>query len=223
MNPNNAARLTTPMSSESPQLYEEHQKFEPLSPESIASPSPEPRLYQYEWATDPYDITNRLAPPEVAIRNHLFAVEFRVSSSDFFRAEVRFYARVYPDYEKAFLLGCERVTANERYRAALFIPQKGVYGIDVQIRPDRSGFHIGLVKHRYLTTVYDESDGMRVPIGTLEYRAVFGDDHRQEEDLEPTTESNSQAPIEGIQSQTNTDVQKTDDIFAQWLRFSPQH
>lgn len=210
------------MSAELSQLYQKDQKFEPLSPESIVSPSPEPRLYRFEWATDPYDITNRLVPPEVAICNHLFAVEFQVSSSDIFRAEVRFYARVYPDYDKAFLLGCERVTANARYRVALFIPQKGVYGIDVQIRPDRPGFHTGVVKHRYLTTVYEESDGMPVPIGALEYRALFGGDQRQEEDLNLTTELNDRLPAEVIQSQANTDVQETDDIFAQWLRFSPE-
>lgn len=210
------------MSSECPQLDEQHQKFKPLSPESTASPSPEPKLYRFEWATDPYDTTRRLAPPEVAIRNHLFAVEFLVSSSEIFRAEVRFYARVHPEYDKAFLLGCERVTANEWERAVLSIPQKGVYGIDVQIRPNRPEFLTGLVKHRYLTTVYDESNEIRVPIGSLEFRALVGGDQSQEEDMDPTTESNSQSPVEGIQSQANSDVQETDEFFTQWLRFSPE-
>ncbi|KUL88556.1 hypothetical protein ZTR_05426 [Talaromyces verruculosus] len=224
MNPNNAARFTTPMSpdSKSPQHDEELHPCEPLSPESIASPSPALKLYRFEWATDPYDPTKHLGPPEVAIRNHLFAVEFRISSPEVFNPQVRIYAKVHPDYNVAFHLCTERVTANEWERVALVIPRKGVYGIDVQIYPDRPEFRNGLVKPRYLTTVYDESDGVHAPLGGFEHKILFGGDQGQDENTETTTESNGQSTLEDTQSQGNTDVQVEDDFFAQWLRFSPE-
>lgn len=217
MNTNNFSRFTTPMSPNSSRRDRETPQFQPLSPESIASPSPEPIIYQFEWAIDPYDPTKRLGPPEVALRNRLFAVEFRIVSAEVFRPEVRFYARAHPDLNTACQLVCERVTVNEWKRVALYIPHKGVFGIDVQVRPDRPGFLTGLVKHRYLTTVYDESDGVSVPLGALEHRVLFGGDQNQDENMEATAESNGQSALEETEFRADTDVQQSDDFFTQWM------
>lgn len=192
------------MPSQSLQHGEEHRPFEPLSPESIKPPSPEPKIYRFEWALDPYDPTKRLGPPEVAIRYRLFSVEFRVLSAEIFRPDVKFFARAHPGFNTACLLCSQRVTANEWERVVLFIPHKGVFGIDVQIFPDRPEFLIGLVKHRYLTTVYDESDGIRAPLGAFEHRVLFGGDQAQDQVQEEimeatTTEQNGQSEIGNIQ------------------------
>lgn len=220
---NNVARYNTPMSPESSHRNpEEPDPLEPLSPESIASPPPPPKLYRFEWAIDPYDPTKRLGPPEVAIRNRLFAVEFRITSADDFRLQVNFYARVHPDYTEAFHLGSELVMTNKWERAVLFIPHEGMYGINARILPDSPGYPIGLVKHRYVTTVFDGSDGVRVPLGTLEHRALSGGEQSQVENMEAPSESNGQSTIEDIQAQENADYSKMDDIFTQRLRLSPE-
>lgn len=125
MNPNNAARFTTPISPESPQDDEGQHPWEPLSPESIASPSPALKPYRFEWATDPYDPTKHLGPLKVAIRNQLFTVDFRISSPEVFRPQIRMDAKVYPGYNEVFHLCTERVTVNEWKRVALFIPREG--------------------------------------------------------------------------------------------------
>lgn len=210
------------MSPESPQDDEGKHPCEPLSPESIASPSPALKLYRFEWATDPYDPTKHLGPPKVAIRNQLFAVEFRISSPEVFRPQIKMYAKVHPGYNEAFHLCTERVMENEWERVALFIPREGVYAIEVQIHPDRPEFHKGLVKPRYLTTVYDGSDRVRAPLGAFEHRILFGGDQGQQENTETSTESDGQSTVEDTQSQANTDDQEADDFFTQWLRFSPE-
>ncbi|EEA21743.1 hypothetical protein PMAA_055400 [Talaromyces marneffei ATCC 18224] len=223
MNPNNVARYTTPMSPDSSHRgTEEPPPVEPLSPESIVSRPSSPRLYRFEWAIDPHDPTKHLSPPEVVIRNCLFAVEFRISSPEDFKPEVNFYARVLPKYSKAFHLGRERVTTNKWERTVLFIPREGVYGIDVRIIPDCPGYLTGLVKHRYLTTVFDEGDGVRAPLGALEHRVLFGDDQGQVQNMESTAKSNGQWEMEDIKSQANADVSKMDDFFTEWLGFSPE-
>lgn len=87
-----------------------------------------------------------------------------------------------------------------------FYSTRGFYAIEVQIHPDRPEFHNGLVKPRYLTTVYDGTDRLRAPLGAFEHRILFGGDQGQEENTETTTESDGHSTVEDTQSQANTNV-----------------